>query len=218
VRRAVRAAAALAMAAAFAHTVAAQLGSRPVEEWVKVLESPERLAGLKVDEVVARLELQPGQVVADLGAGTGPFVLAFARAVGPKGKVYAVEIERKFFPYIEQKVKGAGVTNVQTVTGEFTDPKLPSANVDVAFMHDVLHHVEARPAYLKSVVRYLKPGGRLAIVDYYPEHSPHRDDSTLQVTRAQAAGWLIDLGFKAVEDVPLFTDKWFTVYRRTDVP
>ena len=192
-------------------TPAAQLASRPAEEWVKVLDGPERIAGLRIDEVVARLKLRPTDVVADLGAGTGPFIVPFAKAV-PKGKVYAVDIDRGFFPLIQQKAKAAGVTNVQTVLGEFTDPTLPAADVDVAFFHDVLHHVEDRQGYLKAVTRYLKPGGRIVVIDYEPAQSPHKDDTSLQVSRAQAAGWMKNAGYKVVEEVQLFPDKWFVIY------
>src|SRR5687767_15739197 len=75
-----------------------QHASRPADEWVKMLESNERLAGLKIDEVVAGMKLRPGEVIADLGAGSGLFVVPLARAVGVKGKVYAVDIDRAFFP------------------------------------------------------------------------------------------------------------------------
>ena len=198
----------------FAGAADAQRASRPADEWVKVLDATERLAGLRVDEVVAALTLQPGEVVADLGAGSGPFVVPFAKAVGPKGKVYAVEIDRNFFPYIDRRAKDAGLSNVRTVAGQFTDPSLPAQDVDVAFMHDVLHHIENRPAYFKNLVRYLKPGARVAIIDYHPMQSPHRDEPPLVVSKDEAAVWLSDAGLKAARDVPLFTDKYFVVYRR----
>ena len=199
---------------ALAAGASAQLASRPAEEWTKVLDIPEPLAGLKIHEVAASLELGTGQTVADLGAGTGPFVVPFAAHVGPKGKVYAVDIDPGFFPHIQNRAKQAGILNVQTVLGEFTDPKLPAADVDVAFFHDVLHHVENRPAYLESLVKYLKPDARIAIIDYHPAQSPHRDDPALQVSKEQATAWLAEAGFKPLYEIPLFTDKWFVIYRR----
>jgi ubiquinone/menaquinone biosynthesis C-methylase UbiE len=197
-----------------AATATAQRASRPAEEWVKVLDAAERLAGLRVPDVVAALKLRPGDVVADLGAGSGPFVVPFASAVGPKGKVYAVEIDRNFFPYIERRAKEAGVSNVRVVAGEFTDPNLPAADVDVAFMHDVLHHIENRPLYFKNLARYLKPGARVVVIDYNPLQSPHRDEPALTVAKEQAAFWLADAGLKKVEDVTLFPDKYFVVFER----
>jgi ubiquinone/menaquinone biosynthesis C-methylase UbiE len=192
----------------------AQLASRPAEDWVKTLEAPARIAGLKVDEVVSRLGLKPGDVVADLGAGTGPFEVAMAKAVGPKGKVYAVDIDRGFFPHIEEKARAAGVANVQTVLGEFADPKLPARDVDVAFFHDVLHHIQDRQAYLKNLGTYLKPSARLVIIDMEPATSPHKAQPELVVSPEQAAAWLAPLGYTKSERVSLFTDKWFTIYSR----
>ena len=192
----------------------AQLASRPAEEWVKTLDAAERLAGLRVEEVVAAMKLRPGDVVADLGAGSGPFVVPFARAVSPKGRVYAVDIDKGFFPLITSKTTAAGVANVQTVLGEFSDPKLPAADVDVAFLHDVLHHIENRPAYLKSLTKYLKPDARIVVVDYHPAQSPHANEPTLQVSKEQTSAWLAQAGFKPLDDVKLFSEKWFVVYRR----
>jgi ubiquinone/menaquinone biosynthesis C-methylase UbiE len=204
----------MTMVLACAGSAAAQLASRPAEEWVKVLDSPERLKGLKIHEVAASLELSEGDVVADLGAGTGPFVVPFAAHVKDKGKVYAVDIDRGFFPHIERRAKEAGVTNVQTVLGEPTDPKLPAADVDMAFFHDVLHHVENRAAYLKNLVKYLKPDARIAVIEYNPAQSPHRDEPALQVSKTQTSAWLAEAGFKPLYEIPLFTDKWFVIYRR----
>jgi ubiquinone/menaquinone biosynthesis C-methylase UbiE len=200
--------------ALFSATPFAQLASRPADDWIKVLDSPDRIAALKVDQVVAALELRAGDAVADLGAGSGPFVPAFARAVTPKGRVYAVDIDAAFFPHIEAKAKAAGAANVRVVLGEFADPKLPASDVDVAFLHDVLHHIADRPAYLANAVKYLKPEARIAIVDYNPANSPHSADAALQVSKEQAAAWLAPLGFAPIREVPLAADKWFVIYGR----
>lgn len=193
---------------------AAQLASRPADEWIKVLDSPERLAGLKVDEVVKALNLRPGDVVVDLGAGSGPFIPALAKAVAPQGRAYAVEIDKAFFPHIEAKAKAAGVSNVNVVLGEFTDPKLPTTDVDVALLHDVLHHIADRSAYLTNLVKYLKPRGRIAIVEYNPANTPHGGDVSLQVSKQQAAGWLSALGFTQASEIALAPEKWFVIYSR----
>lgn len=191
---------------------AAQLASRPVGEWQRLLDSPERIAALRIDDVVARLGLKPTDVVADLGAGTGPFVVAFAKAV-PAGVVYAVEIDKDFLPIIAERARTAGVGNVRPVLGEFTDPKLPAA-VDVAFMHDVLHHVADRRAYVRALAGYLKPGARVAIVDYHAERSPHAGQPEMVVSRDQARELFASIGLKVVDEVQLFDDKWFVVFGR----
>jgi ubiquinone/menaquinone biosynthesis C-methylase UbiE len=193
---------------------AGQLASRPTEEWIKTLDAPTRVAGLRVDEVIARLKVAPGQVVADLGAGTGAFALPLGRAVGPTGKVYAVEIDRGLVDYMAGKVNKAGASNVLPLLGKPADPSLPAADVDLAFLHDVLHHVEDRPAFLKQAVRYLAPGARIAVVELNPATSPHKDDPRLVLDKAQAAALMKDVGFVEAEDVKLFADKWFVIYRR----
>jgi ubiquinone/menaquinone biosynthesis C-methylase UbiE len=192
----------------------AQLASRPAEEWKKTLEQTSRVDNLKVDEIVARIALKPGQVVADLGAGTGLFSVPLAKAVGPTGRVYAVEIDKGFFPQIADKAKQQHLTNINTVEGEFTDPKLPARNVDLAFMHDVLHHVQDRSTYLKNAARYLAPSGRFVVVDYHAAQSPHKDQPELVVSEDQAIGWMKAAGLGKVERVPLFPDKYFLIFSR----
>ncbi len=193
--------------------LAGQLASRPAEEWIKTLESPERVAGLRIDEVIARLRLTPGNVVADLGAGSGLFAFPLAKAVGP-GRVYAVELDEGFLAHMREKAKVDGAANVLPVLGRATDPSLPARDVDVAFFHDVLHHVENRQAYLKSVAGYVKPDGRIVVIEFNPAQSPHRDQPELTVTREQTAAWLREVGFVPAEDISLFSDKWFVIYRR----
>ena len=216
---------------AIAAALVGQLASRPVEEWRKLLDAPDRVAALKVDETIAKLKLRPDDVVADLGAGTGPFVVPFAKAV-PSGTVYAVDVDSGFLPIalgranyyckakgesllpiIDAKVRAAGVGNARSVLGAFGDPKLPSS-VDVAFMHDVLHHIADRPGYLRSLAEYLKPDARVAIIDYEPARSPHRDQPALVVSKDDARRLFAEIGFTTVEDIPLFDDKWFVVFRR----
>ena len=196
------------------HLAATQLASRPAEEWIKALEAPHRVAGLKVDDVVGRLQLKPGNVVADLGAGSGIFAVPLARAVGPGGKVYAVEIDADFFPYIERKAKEQNVTNVRTVLGKPADPTLPATDVDVALLHDVLHHVEDKSGYLRQVVRYLTPAGRVAVVEFDGPKGPHKDDPKLQVAKAEMTAWMAALGLVPSQDISLFEDKWYVIYAR----
>ena len=193
---------------------AAQLGSRPAEEWIKTLDGPVRVAAMKIDEVVAALKLQPGQTVADIGAGSGLLEGPLAKAVGPRGRIYAVEIDAGFFPEILKRAAAAQVSNVETVLGKFTDPALPVKSIDVALFHDVLHHVENRAAYLKTLAAYLAPAGRIVVVDYEGGKGPHSSQPALEVTREQLSGWMKDAGFVQVDDVKLFPDKYFLAFAK----
>ena len=208
-----RAAIVFVLAAVLSPAAGAQRASRPADDWITTLEAPERVSGLKIQDVVAAMKVRPGDVVVDLGAGSGLFAVPLSNAAGPRGKVLAVEIDRNFFPHIQRKAKEAGVANIQTVAGEPADPKLPEP-VDVALLHDVLHHIEDPAAYIKSLAKYLKPTARIAIVDYLSKQGPHRDDPSLQVGKEEAAKLLSAIGFKPAEDVALFPDKYFVIYRR----
>jgi ubiquinone/menaquinone biosynthesis C-methylase UbiE len=163
--------------------------------------------------VVAALKLKPDAVVADIGAGSGVFTVPLAKAV-TAGKVYAVDIEQGLVDHITQRAKGEKLTNVVGVLGKFTDAALPTKDVDLALIFDVLHHIENRTEYLKNLVPYLKKAGRIVVIDFHPELGPHKNDPTLQVTKAQAQVWFASIGFKPVEEHPLYTDKWFVVYAR----
>ncbi|MFZ0979999.1 MAG: methyltransferase domain-containing protein, partial [Candidatus Acidiferrales bacterium] len=129
--------------------------------WIQRLERPERIPGLRIDDVVARLELKPGDVVADIGAGTGAFAVPFAKAVAPSGKVLAVNIWPGLLDYINEKARKENVTNLETILAKLDDPNLPKNQVDVAFFHDVLHNMNDRQAYLEVLASYLKPSGRV---------------------------------------------------------
>jgi len=199
-----------------------QLGARSAEEWIETLESPQRLAGLRVDEVIARLNLKPGMTVADIGAGTGIFSRALARAVAPGGTVYAVDVDRGLVDYIGQRAKQENLGNIQPVLGEFDDPKLPSRNVDVAFFHDVMHHIEHREAYLKTLASYLKPSARIVLIEIDPgnPNHPHQQhvekEHGMQLSKESVTHWLAGLGFRPAAEFDLFQgEKWFVIYERT---
>jgi ubiquinone/menaquinone biosynthesis C-methylase UbiE len=198
----------------FSYIAAAQLASRPAKDWSKTLEAHDRVANLKMDEIVAKLGLKPGQSVADIGAGSGLFEVPLAKAVSPGGKVYAVDIDAGFFPQIKRKTDQAHLTNVETVLGKYSDPNLPVKNVDMVFFHDVLHHIQDRAGYLKSVAAHLKPGGRVAVIDYESGQGPHKAAPELEVSREQLGGWAKDAGLKQVQDVKIFSDRYFLVYSK----
>jgi ubiquinone/menaquinone biosynthesis C-methylase UbiE len=197
---------------------ARQLGSRPPDDWIARLESPDRIASLKVDEILAVLHLKPGQVIADIGAGPGLFSLPLARAVGQGGRVYAEEVDQAFLNRINARAKEQALTNVRAVLGKFTDPGLPARDVDLVFFHDVVHHIENRAAFLKTVATYVKPTGRMAIVEYDAKTGPHKDAPALQITRDELDAWMADAGFPRAEPIAgLFggTDpRWMVIYSR----
>lgn len=207
--------AALLLVASTSEPLSAQLGSRPAKDWIARLERPERVAGLKTAEVIEKIGLKKGDVVADLGAGAGVFSWPMARAVSP-GTLFAVEVDNNFIPHLEMRAKEQQLTNVRTVLGQYDDPRLPE-KIDVAFFHDVLHHVEHREAYVKKVASYLKPNGRIAVIELDADKpdTSHRDDPSQQVRRPELQAWMEAAGLHKQGEYDLFQDKWFVIYGKT---
>ncbi len=204
---------ALIMCASPAHG-APQLGSKPAKEWIKSMERPERLAKLKIDEVMARLELKPGDRVADIGAGSGVFSWPLAQAVAPGGTLYAVEVDQGFLDFIREGAQKRGADNVQPVLGEFADPKLPVRNLDLAFFHNVLHHIEGRQAYLETLSGYMKPNSRIVIIDLIDGHK----EPEMKMGLDQVKEWMAAIGYRLTGEYSIFEDRFFTVFSRQAAP
>lgn len=195
-----------------------QLAPRKADDWVKVLENPNRVAGQKIGEVLLRLRLRPGMRVADIGAGSGLFSRPLAKAVTPGGIVYAVDIQQDLLDYINRRDREEHIENIRTVLGEYNDPKLPTRDIDLAFINDVLHHIENRGIYLNALGTYIKKSGRVAIIEMNKDdpNTPHRNQPELLVARKEIDQWMSDAGFRQIEDYSdLFPGtKWFLIYRK----
>jgi SAM-dependent methyltransferase len=133
------------------------------------LERPERQREERPDLLLDSLKLRPGDVAADIGAGTGYYSWRLAKAVGEKGRVYAVEIQQEMLDLLARKLGDRGVTNVTGVLGTITDPKLSAGSVDLILMVDVYHEFSHPYEMMESICRALKPGGRVALVEFRTE-------------------------------------------------
>jgi len=176
------------------------------------------MEALEIQEVVSRIGLEPGDIVAEIGAGTGIFSVPLARAVRPDGFVLAEEVDAGFLPMISDKEAQAGLDNIQPVLGKFEDPSLPRGDVDVAFFHDVLHHIQDRGPYLQRTASYLKPGGRIVVVDYDMNVPgvPHSNQPEMLISPDQVDGWMRAAGLERTRSVDMFDDKFFVIYTKRD--
>ncbi len=114
--------------------------------------------------VIDALELQPGDRVADLGAGEGYFVPRLTEAVGADGRVYAVDVDEEVVGELAERFP-PGSTNVEVVLAKLEDPMLPDGSLDLILIVNTYHHIEDRPAYFRRLRRDLRPGGRVAVID-----------------------------------------------------
>ena len=130
------------------------------------LERREREREEKVSKLMPSLEVKAGDVVADLGAGSGFHTMKLAKLVGAKGKVYAVDIQPEMLDIIGKRVKMANVKNVVLVHNTEKDPKLPAGKIDLILMVDVYHELSYPYEVTTELVKSLKPGGRLVFVEF----------------------------------------------------
>ena len=133
------------------------------------LERQERDREERTDLLLAALMLQPGFVVADIGAGTGYLSRRMAPAVMPGGKVWAVDVQPEMVNMLMAGAKRSGLTQIEARLGAVDDVKLPASSVDLAVMVDVYHELAYPYEVLSSVVKALKPGGRVVFVEYKAE-------------------------------------------------
>jgi SAM-dependent methyltransferase len=199
----------------------------PGETWIERLDRPDRLPGLRIDDVVASLKLKPGDVVADIGAGTGTFSIPFAKAVAPTGLILAQDIWPALLDYIATKAQMEHVGNLQTVLGKGDDPNLPRSGVDLAFFHDVFHNVVDRQGYLEILASSVRPGGRIAIVEqeFDDPIAKKWDIPEDRITPEQLDQWMFKIGFELTDTFDIFNgennpggagmpERWFVVYSR----
>src|SRR5438270_2236112 len=130
------------------------------------LERPEREKEERPSKLIKALKIQPGTVVADIGAGSGYFSFRLAPIVGDKGKILAVDIQPEMLDLIRKGMKAKKVTNVEPIQGTETDPKLPAGSVDLILMVDVYHEFSHPFEMTEAMIKALKPGGRLVFVEF----------------------------------------------------
>ena len=168
------------------------------------LERPEREAEERPQKLTGLMELKPSDVVADIGAGTGYFSFRIAANV-PAGKVLAVDIQPEMLDLLKRAADDRGVTNVEAVLGKVDDPNLPESAVDVALMVDAYHEFDHPREMMLGIVRGLKPGGRVVLVEYRGEDPNVPIKPLHKMTEAQVKKEMAAVGLehvKTLRDLP----------------
>ena len=133
------------------------------------LERPEREDEEAPSKALDALELKPGMVVADIGAGSGYYSSRIAKRIGSTGRVYATDIQPGMIALLDRRIASEGLTNVTTVLGGMDDPRLPPGAIDLAIMVDVYHELQQPQLFLQRLKETFKPGGRLVLLEFRKE-------------------------------------------------
>jgi predicted methyltransferase len=176
-----------------------------VKQFVKTFEGESREIFTARKEIVKACKLKEGAAVADVGAGTGLFTRLFAAEVGPKGKVYAVDIAAKFLDHVEKTCKEAKITNVETVKCTDRSCELKEGSIDVAFVCDTYHHFEFPQRTLASIHKALKPKGQLIVIDFrrIPDKSRQWILDHVRAGQDVVEKEIVEAGFRKFEEEKL---------------
>ena len=180
------------------------------ERWAHEFDDPARDEWQKPHQVIQSLDLAPDAVVADIGSGTGYFAIRLAHVV-PKGRVYGVDIEPDMVRYLSERAQREGAANLAAVAGRPDDSRLPS-RVDLVLMVDVYHHVADRGAYFRKLRSSLKPGGRVAIIDFRrkaPMGPPVGERIAPEMVKSEMKG----AGYALAKEYSFLPNKYFLVFR-----
>lgn len=182
------------------------------------LERDEREREEAPSKAIELLELKPGMVVADIGAGVGYYSMRMAKKVGPTGKVYASDIQPEMLALLRKRLDSNKVTNVEMVLSTETDPKLPLNSIDLAIMVDVYHELAQPQRMLRKLRQTLKDDGRLVLLEFRKEdpYVPIRLEHKMSVAEAQTE--LEDEGFKLEKVIPGLPWQHILVFRKQTKP
>jgi len=165
-----------------------------VERFAAIFDDPERDQWQKPDEVIALMDLQPGQIVADIGAGTGYFLSRLSAAVGPEGRVFGLDVEPNMVAHMERRIASESLSNTEAVVVPADDPSLEPASVDAILIVDTWHHIGEREAYAAKLFSALKPGGSVYVVDFTRD-APHGPPPEMRLSPLTVAEELAAAGF-----------------------
>ncbi|MGQ0543797.1 MAG: class I SAM-dependent methyltransferase [Betaproteobacteria bacterium] len=183
---------------------------KDAEKWSQVFDDPARDAWQKPHEVIQALKLAPDAVVADVGAGTGYFAVRLATMLS-KGKVYAVDVEPDMVKHLAARAKRDGKPNMVAVQGAPDDPKIPE-KTDLILFVDVHHHIDRREQYFRNLRASLKPGGRVAIIDFRLD-SPEGPPRHTRVPPEKVKAELKAAGYALAEEHAFLPNQYFLVFR-----
>jgi ubiquinone/menaquinone biosynthesis C-methylase UbiE len=185
---------------------------RDPKAYIGALEDPKRDAYQKPHEVVHALALKEGEMVADIGAGSGYFTFHLARHVGEKGRIYAVDVSPDMILHINRRIRDAKANNIVSVLAEPDDPLLPEQSVNRFFICDVWHHVKNQTKYLSLMKKMLKPGGEIVMIDFHKADIPVGPPPQMKIARENLLKQMESNGFRLTKEHTFLPYQYFLVF------
>jgi arsenite methyltransferase len=171
--------------------------------------------GNKPDLILESIALQRGQKIADIGAGGGYFTLRFAEITGNEGKVYAVDTKPDFLDFIKNIARKKNTNNVVTILSGEDKLDLPERELDFIFMRNITHHIPDRSKYFESLKKFLKPDGRIAVIEYKPTRSfSFRGMFGHHVPKESIMEEMEEAGYSLEQEFDFLPEQHFTIYSK----
>jgi ubiquinone/menaquinone biosynthesis C-methylase UbiE len=205
------------LSAAHINAFAAETGHKhspfsSIDEYIKRMEDTERVGWQMPEKVVDYLAIKNGDIVADIGAGSGYFTVLFSKRVGDSGKIFAVDIEKGMIEYLEKRAKREGFNNIDFILAKPDDPLLEKSSVDLIFICDTYHHIEKRDNYLKNLRGVLKKDGRLVIVDFHAVDTPVGPPLKMRMPKEKTLKEILSAGFKLEAEYFFLPYQYFLIF------
>jgi ubiquinone/menaquinone biosynthesis C-methylase UbiE len=185
---------------------------RDPKAYIGALEDPKRDAYQKPHDVLTALNLKSGEVVADIGAGSGYFTFRLAQHVGDRGKVYAVDVSPAMILHINRRIRELKAANVVSILADADDPLLSDSSVDRFFFCDSWHHVDNQSKYLSLIKRMLKPNGEIIMIDFYKKDLPVGPPLRMKIAREDLIKQMETNGFRLTKEHTFLPYQYFLVF------
>ncbi|MFN8008121.1 MAG: class I SAM-dependent methyltransferase [Terriglobia bacterium] len=180
--------------------------------YIAALEDPSRENYQKPGEVLDALAIKPGEVLADIGAGSGYFTVRLSNAAGVSGKVYAVDVSPDMIQYLTHRIQETGEKNVTTVLAATDDPRLPDASVDRIFICDTWHHIENQAQYLTRLKKTLRGEGQIIMIDFQKRDLPVGPPLDMKISREDLIRQMQSAGFRLAQEHTFLPYQYFLVF------
>lgn len=185
---------------------------RDPKAYISMLEDPQRDAYQKPHEVLTALGIKQGEMIADIGAGSGYFTFRLAHHAGENGKVYAVDVNPDMILHLNRRIRELKARNVVSILAAADDPLLSDHSVNRFFFCDSWHHIRAQTKYLSLVRKMLKPGGEVIMIDFHKRKQPVGPPLPMRIAREDLLQQMESNGFHLKQEHTFLPYQYFLVF------